>query len=151
MHPNRLDPGSLDVAELAALREVAATPGHLRLTNDRGASAEIPAALLRHFTYVLDLMSRGQVVSLISEDEHFTTQAAANYIGCSRQHFVDILERGEIPFERVGTHRRVKFRDLRAYRKRRDVERRAALNALAQRIEEAGFGDQVYLGDDDNG
>ena len=128
MNLNRLDPSALEPAELDALQEVAASPGHLRLTDDRGNGAELPPVLARHLRHVLDLMRRRQTVMLIPEDERFTTQAAADYLGCSRQHLVDLLERGEIPFDKVGTHRRVTFRDLRAYAKQRDACRKVALD-----------------------
>ena len=42
-----------------------------------------------------------------------------------------MLEKGEIPFERVGRHRRIRAEDLFAYKKSRDAEREAALQELA--------------------
>lgn len=57
-------------------------------------------------------------------EDTFTTQAAANFLGMSRQYFVTLLEAGQIPFHRVGTHRRVYFKDLRQYSQKRDAEQR---------------------------
>ncbi len=41
-----------------------------------------------------------------------TTTQAANILRCSRQHVVRMCDRGEIPSTRVGTHRRIRRRDL---------------------------------------
>ncbi|ARA95154.1 excisionase [Rhodothermaceae bacterium RA] len=92
-------------------------------------------------------MQQKRTLVLIPEDETLTTQAAANYLGVSRQHLVNLLERGEIPFHKVGTHRRVYFRDLLTYEKRRDRNRHEALNRLMQAVDEAGLYDASYTGE----
>jgi len=81
------------------------------------------------------------------EDEAFTTQAAANYLGMSRQYLVKLLEAGEIRFHRVGSHRRVTFKDLRTYEKRRDADRRKGMGALFSKLQQEGYYDTDYTGD----
>lgn len=85
---------------------------------------------------------------MIPEKERFTTQAAANYLGMSRQHLVDLIERGEIPCIHVGKHRRIEFSDLLAYEKVRDQSRREALDRLSKKINEAGLYDSHYAGEE---
>jgi len=85
---------------------------------------------------------------MLPEDEAFTTQAAGNYLGMSRQFFVNLLERGEIPFHRVGTHRRVTFKDLLEYEKRRDRKCREAMDRLTDEIAQAGLYFSDYKGDE---
>ncbi|WP_030149324.1 helix-turn-helix domain-containing protein [Mycetocola saprophilus] len=41
-----------------------------------------------------------------------TTGVAAERLGVSRQHIVDLCERGELPFTRVGKHRRIRPSDI---------------------------------------
>jgi len=41
-----------------------------------------------------------------------TTGHAAALLGCSRQHIVDLCDRGELPSTSVGTHRRLRRTDL---------------------------------------
>ncbi len=74
----------------------------------------------------------------MAEEETFTTQAAANFLGVSRQFVVNMLEKQEIPFHKVGVHRRVYFKDLLAYRKKRDEQRRRFLNKLFDSVDQAG-------------
>jgi excisionase family DNA binding protein len=45
-------------------------------------------------------------------DTLLTTGEAALLLGVSRQHVVDLTARGDLPFETVGTHRRVRRSDL---------------------------------------
>lgn len=45
-------------------------------------------------------------------DELLTTGQVAARLGCTRQHVVDLCERGDLPFVKVGTHRRIRARDL---------------------------------------
>ena len=84
-------------------------------------------------------MSERKAIVLVPEDEAFTTQAAANYLGMSRQHLVGLLEQNEIPHHKVGTHRRVTFKDLLAYEKKRDHNRREALDNLTDKVTAAGL------------
>jgi excisionase family DNA binding protein len=116
------------------------------LIDSEGNRAHIPEALFAHFGRLVRLMSERKAVVLMPEDETFTSQAAANYLGVSRQHLVDLLERGQIPHHKVGTHRRVTFKDLLAYERQRDQTRRAALDRLAAGVEAAGLYDAGATG-----
>jgi excisionase family DNA binding protein len=100
---------------------------------------EIPAALCKHLVRVVQMMKEGRAIVMIPEDEAFTTQAAANLLGMSRQTFVNLIESGKIPFFTVGSHRRVLYKDLVAFRTLRDTERHKALNELADEVEKAGL------------
>lgn len=50
----------------------------------------------------------------VSDGEQLTTSEAALLLRSSRQHVVDLCERGELPFVRVGTHRRLRRSDIEA-------------------------------------
>jgi len=51
-------------------------------------------------------------------EELLTTGEAAKLLNSSRQHVVDLCERGELPYTTVGTHRRISRSDVEAVRAR---------------------------------
>jgi len=53
-----------------------------------------------------------------SGDELLTTGEAARVLNSSRQHIVDLCNAGDLPYETVGTHRRVLRADVEAIRNR---------------------------------
>lgn len=136
---NRLDPSLIPEQQLAELAKVFAVPDHVALIDEHGNRTHIPEALFAHFARIVRLMSERKAIVMMPEDEAFTTQAAANYLGMSRQFFVGLLEKGEIPFHRVGTHRRVSFKDLLEYEKNRDRKRRESMDRLTDEVINAGL------------
>ena len=57
-------------------------------------------------------------LSLAEGDELLTTGEAAKILNSSRQHVVDLCNRGELPFTTVGTHRRIRRSDVETLRTR---------------------------------
>lgn len=144
---NRLDPSLIPEEQLAELAKVFAKPDHVALIDAQGNRTHLPEALFKHFARIVRLMSEKKAIVMVPEDEAFTTQAAANYLGVSRQHLVDLLDAKEIPHHKVGTHRRVTFKDLLAYERTRDATRREALDKMAAAAETAGVYDSDYTGE----
>ncbi len=136
---NRLDPSLIPEDQLANLARAFALPGHVALIDDEGNRTDIPETLFAHFARIVRLMSERKAIVMLPEDEAFTTQAAANYLGMSRQHLVNLLDQNEIPHHKVGTHRRVTFKDLLAYEKKRDKTRRQAMDKLTDEVMAAGL------------
>lgn len=89
-------------------------------------------ALSSIFLELLRHIGSGDAVTLVPVTQMLTTQQAADILNVSRPFFIGLLERGEIPHETVGRHRRVKAEDLFAYKARRADERAGALSALAE-------------------
>ena len=64
-------------------------------------------------------------------------------LGFSRQFLIQLLEKGEIPFHMVGSHRRLYVRDVMAYKVKRDTARRKTLDDMARREFAKGDYDKV--------
>ena len=144
---NRLDPSALGAQELDRMAAALSQPGHVAFIDCNGNRTEIPEAFYQHLMRLVRLMQEGKAIVMMPENEAFTTQAAANYLGMSRQHFVGLLESKRIPFHKVGSHRRVFFKDLLTFEKLRDAERREALDNLSRQVDAAGLYDSNYTGD----
>ena len=66
-----------------------------------------------------------------------TTQEAADILNVSRPYLVGLLEKGIMPFRKVGIQSRVQFRDVMDFKARSDVDRHLALDALARQSQES--------------
>lgn len=100
---------------------------------------KVPKAALVLLSKILKAMSEGQPVSIVPIAAEFTTQAAAEFLGCSRPHLVKLLEEGQMPFTKVGRHRRIKFEDLRNYKLQMKERQREQIIQLMRLDEEAGM------------
>jgi excisionase family DNA binding protein len=115
------------------------TPALLGPANER---LDLPESVYHLLKRVVSNMMRGETIVLVPKTERLTTQAAANFLGFSRPHLIKLLEAGDIPFERVGRHRRIYRKDLLQYSRQRDAARRSTLSELA-RVE---FSEGLYEG-----
>lgn len=147
---SRLDPSELSPEDFREvdrlLAEVLGSERHA-IVSGSGERLALPEPVFDLLMDVLRSVRDGRAVVVLPEDESFTSQAAADYLGMSRPFLISLLDKDAIPFHRVGTHRRILFKDLLDYEKNRDTQRREAMNALFKQVRDAGLDDAAYTGE----
>lgn len=95
-----------------------------------GDQVEIPSEIYEVLVKAVEAMRKGLAVTLTPSSMTLTTQQAADLLGVTRPTLVKLLDSGKIPFEKPGTHRRVKLEDLLSFKEKRREEQYAALSSL---------------------
>lgn len=101
----------------------------------------LPQTVFQVLRQIVYHMIHGRAIFIVPASKEVTTQEAADFLNVSRPFLVKLLEEGEIPFIKVGTHRRIRFSDLMEYKKKRDAKRERALEEIAQLSQELGIYD----------
>ena len=120
-----INPGDVntDVAERAARRISDYLVSHphddlievLREVGDDDALV-IPRATAILFAQILGFLAQGRGVQIVPKDVELTTQQAADLLNVSRPYLISLLESGQIPYRKVGKHRRITFDALMEYK-----------------------------------
>lgn len=98
--------------------------------------AELPASIHTLLVSVVDILKRGDGVSIIPLHAELTTVQAAEVLNVSRPHLIKQVEAGSLPHHMVGTHRRLRLLDVLAYRDQRDAQANDALEAMTAEAED---------------
>jgi hypothetical protein len=108
----------------------------LRIKRRRGGgeTLSLPARAAALIEALLDHLSRGERVAVLTEDRELSPNDAASILGISRPLLVHRMDIGDLPFRYVGKHRRAILRDVLALKTKTDA-RRAAMEALADDAE----------------
>jgi len=136
-------PNSDDRQQLRAIAERLAQmpedgPVYLHLPGESGPLQLSPlvARLLRASVHEL---LEGHAVTLVPTEQELSTVEAAGLLGVSRPFLIShLLETGDLPHRRVGTHRRIALTDVLTYKA--DQERRMALaDELSREAQDMGL------------
>jgi excisionase family DNA binding protein len=136
-----------DVAALFRLLDRAAhgrrEGGTCKLVGPSGETISIPESVFYLLERVVEVMARGDSITVVPVGQELTTQQAADMLNVSRQYLVRLLDSGRIPFTKTGKHRRVRVEDALAFKEQRDHERKARLDDLTRMSEELGGYDEL--------
>lgn len=91
---------------------------------------ELPESVAKILVTALEEISKGHAITLIPIQEEVTTGQAAEILNVSRPFLVQMLNKGEIPFRKVGSRRRVRLQDIINYKRNLDNKRLQTLDEL---------------------
>ena len=132
-----------DQDEIQALYAELTSHKTVQMVSPGGRRVEVPTSLQRFLLHLLKTLHEGKAVTVVASQQSLTTAQASGILGVSRQHFVNLLESGALPFHMVGSHRRVYLSDLLKYKRIRDRERRKILARMVQSEAEEGLYDLI--------
>jgi excisionase family DNA binding protein len=112
--------------------------GKYKLVGPNRESIVIPESVFFVLERVAEVLARGDAITIVPVGKDLTTQQAADLLNVSRQYLVRLLEANQIPFSKVGKHRRLRIEDVLAFKSKRDQDRRAKLDELTRLSEDLG-------------
>ncbi|KRR21401.1 hypothetical protein CQ14_07065 [Bradyrhizobium lablabi] len=114
------------------LRSVALAGVDVRLRAAERADivVPLPARAVEMIVEVLIAMAERKPVSVIPHTAELTTNQAADFLNVSRPYLVGLLEKEQIPYRKVGTHRRILVSDLQAFKEKSNKTRREAIASM---------------------
>lgn len=126
--------------ELSNLVDNLSGLGKIAIVAD-GQEIEMPSIVSIALMEVIKTLNKGNSITLIPMDKELTTQQAADILNVSRPYFIKLLETGEIPFKKTGTHRKILMQDLMKYREQRAETRKSKIEELSSLSQELGLYD----------
>ncbi len=124
----------------SAIEQIASEQPEIEI-EETGDKIKIPLNALKFLGDLLKAMSKGNLISIVPVATELTTQAAAEYLGCSRPYVVKLLEEGKIPFTKVGKHRRILFDDIVKYKQKMRQTQKQNIIDIMNADEENGLYD----------
>lgn len=112
----------------AALAEPSVTTAFLQGPDE--APVSLPPSLYSALRDAVQILLRGDAVAISPLHRRLSTTEAGDLLGVSRQYLTRLIDRGEIPCDRTGRHRRLKLSDVIAFKQKRSASRRRVLDDL---------------------
>lgn len=114
----------------AALKSAGPVFASIVVTSHDGRELALPTELAATLNSVVAAMAEGTRFAISSLPEELTTTVAAEQLGISRPTLMKMINEGDIPAHKVGSHHRVKTSDVVDYKKKRLERQRAAIDEL---------------------
>lgn len=138
--PGKDEQSALDA--LDALLSGPARDARTKLIDLDGTEVVLPESVVDLLRQAVHQLARQRALALIPIDRDLTTQQVANILHVSRPYLISLLEHGEIPYTKVGAHRRISLDDVMRYKAQRDISRKQTLDELARLNQEMGLYDK---------
>jgi len=120
-----------ELREIKNLKAICSSD-NIKILLSNGNQIEIPYEILSMLKTIVETLNNGGSLTIIPTNKELTTQQAANILNVSRPYFIKLLENREIPFTKVGKHRRIFMQDLIEYKNKRNKMKEEGLDKLAE-------------------
>ncbi|MGK0716098.1 helix-turn-helix domain-containing protein [Leucobacter sp. W1153] len=105
---------------------------------DDGSELKMPEHVVRALRFTLHGLTQGNL-TVTSIPDVLTTTTAAKLLGVSRPTLRKLIDSGELPASKTGSHHKLRLEDVLALKVKRHEARRVALDALRQVDDELGI------------
>jgi excisionase family DNA binding protein len=142
--PDVIQPVTADFEELKALESaLSRVPVHTTfcLSSPDTEPLNIPESLFRALKEAAHILLQDSAVVISPLHRRLSTTEAGDILGVSRQYLTRLIDRGEIPCDRTGRHRKIKLSDLLEFKRKRDQARGAFLDAFTADLASEGYYD----------
>ena len=109
----------------------------------------LPMSIFRLIVNMLVEMGNGNAIAIVPVNAELTTQQAADLLNVSRPHLVKLLEQKALDYRMVGTHRKLRAREVLNYRMKTAFARGESLKKMVALDEELGLYDDEPVGSKD--
>lgn len=107
---------------------------------ETGEFITIPKKALTLLSAIIQNMAEGKTISIVPSNSELSTQQAADMLNVSRPHLIKLLEAKKIPFNKVGSHRRILLKDIMEYKEQLAKQREAQLDFLSNQAQDLNLG-----------
>jgi hypothetical protein len=107
----------------------------VRRKSGRNQVVRLPPEAAALLGAAFELLTRGERVAVLGEDQELSPNDAAGILGISRPLVVHRMDMGDLPFRYVGKHRRTKLKDVLALKAQMDAQQKA-MEALVEDAED---------------
>ncbi|MEY4529717.1 MAG: hypothetical protein RLZZ156_438 [Deinococcota bacterium] len=119
-------------AQDSAIARVALEQIALQHPQNEAINLTLPVPAIQLLREMLEAMALGKNVAVLPLETELSSFELADLLNVSRPYAIGLLEKGVIPFQSVGVHRRIRLDDALQYKakqRQRSLEAMAALQA----------------------
>ncbi len=125
-----------ELKEIEELKQKISNINTFFMIKTEGQEIQLPPIIAQVLNEIINILSNNGSLTLIPMDKELTTQQAADILNVSRPYIVKLLQNNEIPYRKVGTHRKILMKDLIEYKIKSSANRKAKLSELVNLTQE---------------
>lgn len=135
---------SEEVPKIKAISALPPGESSIKVTTKEGEEIALPPSLSEALYAIAEIMGKGKAVSLLPLGTSLTPNEAADLLNVSRFYLLKLLEKEELSFHMVGTHKRLQIEDVIQYKQKMVNRGKEGLDKLSEYTQSEGLYDIDY-------